>query len=175
MIFVLLTVLGFQAVETESEVTTSNGKRYRVETCFRDPQNLSTRFRYPDRTATFAIEDGKATTSENNKAPEPAGEREKAFAFGHNFHAIHYNWDKVVTGARSSDGISTGTLTFGGEATRLTESPQSQEKYRFDLPGTTPVEWQFSDWREGRVPYRLTLSHAGVTYDYRFKTVKFAC
>ena len=175
MILSLVAALGFQPVLAHAEVTTSNGKAYRVETCFRDPRDLETRFIYPDRTAAFVVAGDKVTVSENAKAPEEAGDREKSFAFGHNFHAIHYNFAKVISDARRADGGSTGALMYGGKATSFVGKDGRLERYRFDLPGTTPIELRFSDWRDGEVPYRLELTHAGVTYDYKYPKVEFRC
>lgn len=176
MILFLATALGFQPVTAVADVTTSNGKTYRVETCFADPKHLRTRFIYPDRSATFVIDGEAATTSENDRAPQPAGEREKSFAFGHNFHAIHYNFAKLVSDARRADRGWSGALIYGGQATSLVGKDGQVDGYRFDLPGTTPIELRYSDWREGAVPYRLELTHAGVTYDYQYTKVEFtAC
>ncbi len=184
MILSLAAAIGFQPVMAHAEVRTSNGKAYRVETCFRDSRDLETRFIYPDRSAAFVVNGDKVTVSENGKAPEEGGDREKSFAFGHNFHAIHYNFAKLVSDRRkgkaasAKDGLSpgsTGALQYGGSATALYAADGRAEGYRFDLPGTTPIELHFSDWRDGGVPYRLELTHAGVSYDYRYTKVEFRC
>ena len=171
MILTLAAALAFQPVTAVAEVTTSNGKSYRVETCFTDPTHLRTRFVYPDRSATFTIDGETATVAEDDKTPQPAGDREKGFAFGHNFHAIHYNFGKVISDPDAAG--RSGALIYGGQATSLPGEEGRASGYRFDLPGTTPIELKFSDWRQGGVPYRMKLTHARVTYDYRFAKVQF--
>lgn len=183
VILALAAAIGFQPVMAQAEVTTSNGKSYRVETCFRDPRHLQTRFVYPDRSATFSIDGDVATTAENGAAPAPAGDGEKRFAIGHNFHAIHYNFAQLVSDRRRAKAIPgnlrpgwTGTMEYGGSATSLYSVDGRAEGYWFELPGTTPIELHFSDWRDGgQVPYRLELTHAGVTYDYRYTKIEFRC
>ena len=96
------------------------------------------------------------------------------FAFGHNFHAIHYNFASLIVDRQRADWGWTGTLVYGGRATSLARKNGEVEGYRLDLPGTTPIQLSFSDWRDGgRVPYRLELTHAGVSYDYKFTKVEF--
>ena len=164
----------FQPVSAVADVTTSNGKSYSVETCFTDPTHLRTRFIYPDRTATFVIDGEAATTAENQNAPQPASDGERSFAFGHNFHAIHYNFDRLLSDRRRAGAGWTGALPYGGQATSVVGKEGRAGGYRFDLPGTTPIELRYSDWREGGTPFRLELMHAGVTYDYKFTKVLFA-
>ena len=185
MIPLLVAATAFDPVMTVAEVTTSKGKKYRVETCFRDPRHLHTQFIYPDRRGRFDIDGDSATTTENQDAPRPASDSEKAFAFGHQFHAIHVNFAKLDPNRRKASAIPganalrpgwTGAMPYGGTVTSLRSAKGRVEGYWFDVPDTTPIMLRFSDWRDGgRIPYRLQLNHAGTVYDYRFTKIEFRC
>lgn len=184
MILALIAAAVFQPIATEAEVSTSNGKTYRVQTCFRDPQHLTAGFVYPDRDATFAIDGDAATVIASGGAPSAAGAAEKRFAIGHQFHAIYYNFAQLTTDRRGAGGGPTadslrpgwvGDLAYGGSVTSLHSASGRLDGFRFDTPDTTAVEVRFSDWRDGGVPFRITLDHAGVRYDYRFTRIDFRC
>lgn len=155
----------FQPVTTVAEVSTSNGKQYRVESCFTDPRHLRTRFIYPDRRETYDLRDGSIQIAETGKPDSSGGDPERRVAFGHNFHALALN-----AGRWGTAGIL--PLPFGGTMTVLARADGIPSEISFSNPDTTPYSLKFSDWR-GDTPYRLDLIHAGVTYRYRFTKVEF--
>jgi len=137
-----------------------------VETCFRDSKDLSTRFVYPDRTVEFAIKGETASTATSVAPPSVAGEAEKRFALGHNFHAIYLNLPQLT----SAD----GTLSYGGSLQVRRDRGGRITAFTILSPDTTPVDVEFSNWR-GPMPYLVTLRHAGITYRYEFGTVELRC
>ena len=82
----------FHPVAATADVTTSNGKHYKLETCFHDPSHLTTRFIYPAHRQTFVLDGAAATAASDGAAPEAAGDPEKRIALGHNFHAVSREW-----------------------------------------------------------------------------------
>lgn len=157
----------FIPVTAIADVSTSKGSTYRLDACFLAPDHLALGFEYPDHMSEFTMRDGRLQVAVTGKAESTGGEAEKNVAFGHQFHAIAFNAAQWGKGDKL-------TLPYGGRATIIERSHNMPSKMRLDLPGTTPIELQFSDWK-GDTPFRVHLVHEGVTYDYRYRVVERAC
>ncbi|WP_425409384.1 hypothetical protein [Hyphococcus sp.] len=174
------------AIITSAQVTTSDGQQYDVDTFYRSPEELGVLFSSDGKTE-FVIEGGLAWTravSEEATRETLAGDRERRFAIGHQFHALALNFETIATNivevrdtpfAGGVFGGLEGDYPFGGKITLLQENAGRPHGLILSLPEEADIHVEFGAWRAGSgapdVPYALTITHEERVFNYEYTEV----
>ncbi len=166
-----------------ADVTTSDGASYRVETFYRSPAEASASF-ISDNTTLIAVE-GAHSWSRQGETEELAGDKEKRFIIGHQFHALALNFEEVanditnVSRVEFDGGIydgQQGRFPVGGAVTLLKNDNGRPHALILNLPDESAITVTYGDWREtpkGAVPYALAVSHEDRLFNYIYTSVSF--
>lgn len=171
-----------KTLATIADVTTSAGANYQVKTHYRTPKEMATTFIDGDESE--MVIEGPTTWMRTGDDEQLADDRTKRFIVGHQFHALAYFFDDLVTDAVSIDAVSfqgdmvsarKGSAPFGGEITFFQHNNGKAAGLILNLPGETLITVRYFDWRvaEGgdAIPYGLTIDHDGVRYTYGYQSV----
>ncbi|PQA88929.1 hypothetical protein [Hyphococcus luteus] len=173
------------SLSTKADVTTSAGSSYKVETYYRTPGEAAARF-ITDKPALMAVE-GPLVWVRSAEGDMLAGENERRFVIGHQFHALAFYFDDIMSDVTAIKGIDfkdgnykgrKGVYPGGGEATLAIGKNKRPLGLLLELPDETRIEVAYEDWREtpsGKTaPYAVTISHNGTIFNYRYTEVTFA-
>ncbi len=173
-----------RVIETSASVAVSNGRAYETRSLFRSKSEAAIDF-INGETTTIALEGPFAWTRGENGAAL-AGDREKGFAIGHQFHALLLHFDEIFDGTRSSDAIAfrgrtasgrSGGAPDGGKAHLILSPGGAPEGMKFQPADQGPIEIEFSDWREadGRtLPWIVTIHDGDDVYTYRYNAISIS-
>lgn len=139
-----------------------------------------------DATQTVSVEGPLAWIGKQGRA-QVGGENLKAFALGHQYHALLLYFDDIVADSDSQENVPFGGRQYPG---RGGDYPYGGRIYLVDgddgrlprglmleLPDAPPIEAGFSDWRDagGSVaPFRVTIDDGSRTFDYAYSRVDVA-
>ncbi|MGD8357096.1 MAG: nuclear transport factor 2 family protein [Lysobacterales bacterium] len=170
------------AVRTSASVTVSDGSHFETETWFMAADHAAIRTRRANAVDTIAVEGPLAWAGDGHQA-RIADEAMKRFALGHQFHALwqyfahlvpnsgktHATLDGRTREARAGPFPHGGTLYLvGGDASGRPAG------LRLDLPGGTPIEVGFDDWRTGdggNLPWHVRIDDGERVFDYRYSRI----
>lgn len=171
-------------LSTIAEVTTSYGSAYGVETYYRSPDEAAARF-VTDKPALMVVE-GPLVWVESAGGAALAGDNERRFVIGHQFLALAFYFDDIMTGVKPVKNIDfkggkfkgrKGAYPQGGEATLVADRDGRPLGLLLELPDETRIEADYSDWRDtasGKpAPHAATILHNGNVFTYRFTEVTF--
>ncbi len=174
-----------ETIITTAEVTTSYGAAYRVETYYRSPSEIAARF--ITETPALMVTEGPFVWTQTNDGAALGGEDERRFILGHQFHALAFDFDTIMTDVTERDDIPfqgelhagrKGVYPQGGAAAVILGDDDKPVGLILSLPEETPIKVAYSDWREtasGRAaPYAATIMHKGNTYSYRYDEISFS-
>jgi len=173
------------ALYAYADVTASDGKKYSVESFYRSKDRAASRFIREDGGSLHVVE-GPFTWVQADGKAELAGNFQRDFALGHQFHALLLHFRAIMTDiepvtdiefAGGSVSALRGTRSTGGAAYLIDGGSSDQPAgMRFDV-GDLKIDIIASDWRRvgGRpVPFALLIDDGTRTFDYRYKIVDLA-
>lgn len=170
------------AMHTYADVTASDGKNYSVETFYRSKDRAASKFIRDDGGSLHVVE-GPFTWAQADGQAELAGDFQRDFALGHQFHALMINFHDIV-----SDIEPVSEIDFaGGKASALKgmrdtggavylidgETPGRPAGTRYDV-GDLKIDIIASDWRQvggTTLPFALLIDDGTRTFDYQFRSV----
>lgn len=172
------------AIVTTADVTTSDGSEYRVETFYRSPKEAAATF--ITDAATTMVAEGAFAWSRQGETETLAGDNEKRFVIGHQFHALAFYFEEIATdikgvtdvrfNGRDYAGLQ-GDYPHGGTLTLLQGAEGRPYALILKLPEESEITVAFDDWRasagDKEIPYALTITHEGREFDYRYADVSF--
>lgn len=172
-------------ISTSADVTTSNGAAYRVDAYYRNRLETTVRF-VSDDTSLIAIE-GPLAWVANGDQVSLAGDADRRFVTGHQFHALAFHFDDIVANVKPAQAVQLegaaydgrrGDYPDGGTATLLEDETGQPLGLILALPDTTEITVSYEDWRQTAdgvsVPFSARVTHEGVIYDYQYTDVSFA-
>ncbi|HKJ17112.1 MAG TPA: hypothetical protein VJ984_07180 [Xanthomonadales bacterium] len=172
-------------ITSRAEVSVSDGTSYQVETYYRSVEESVVSFKGPN--ASDIVSEGPYAWYRQGEKTGLAGETEKRFAIGHQYHAMLVAFDDIMVNVQPDPDITfrneshsghTGDYPFGGKIS-LIEGNQSRQPKGFLmlLPDETPIEVVLDDWRANEygnsLPYQLTIFHGDRVFTYRYEQVDF--
>lgn len=171
-------------ITSSADVSVSDGMQYGIETYYRNTEETVVTFTGPN--ASQIVSEGPWSWYSQGDDAALAGDPEKGFAIGHQYHAMLLHFDDVMSDVRNEEiqfrgetrNARTGDFPTGGIVS-LVDGDQSNQPIGFLmlLPGETPIEVLLDDWRDdgiGRsLPFGLAIHHGDrvFTYDYTSVTV----
>lgn len=171
-------------LSTKAAVTTSYGSAYGVETYYRSPDEAVARF-VTDTPALMAVE-GPLVWVESADGAALAGDNERRFVIGHQFLALAFYFDAIMTAVEPVKNIDfkggkfkgrKGAYPGGGNATLVADREGRPLGLLLELPDETRIEVDYSDWRDtasGKpAPHAATILHNGNAFNYRYTDVSF--
>ena len=173
-----------RAIRTVAEVQVSDGTKFQMESFFRAKDTAAVRQTREAAQTTVAAE-GPFGWLANRAGARLAGDMERGFALGHQFHAFVLHFDEVVATPTKAEAISfaggersglSGALPYGGKAHLVAgEVAARPAGMVYVPPDTAPIEIAFDDWRPvGQVvlPFRLRIDDGSSTFVYNYTTVE---
>jgi len=170
------------ALYAYADVTVSDGKTYSVETFYRSKDRAASKFIKEDGNTLHVVE-GPYTWVQAGGDVELAGNFQRDFALGHQFHALLLHFQDVMTDIEPATNVEfagrkvsalRGMRDTGGVAYLINgNQPGQPAGMRFDV-GDLKIEIHASDWRniDGvSVPMALLIDDGSRTFDYRYRTV----
>jgi len=169
-------------IRARASVTASDGATYGVETLFQS-KNAAATLIHAETTQRVVVEGPFSWTS--GDAPAALGDDAlKAFALGHQVHALLLHFDDVMANIRPSDAIDfrgapasarSGDFPFGGSAHLILSGDASKPAgLRLDLPDAPVIEILFDDWRGAdgaEVPFHVVFDDQSRTFEYRYDEI----
>lgn len=170
------------AIVTTADVTTSDGSEYRVETYYRSPREAAATF--ITDAATTMVAEGAFAWSRQGETETLAGDNEKRFVIGHQFHALAFYFEEIATDIKGVTDVSfngqsyvglQGVYPHGGTVTLLQGAEGRPYALILNLPEESEITVAFDGWRasagEQELPYALTVTHDGREYYYRYSEI----
>ena len=170
------------AIEAGANVTVSDGSQFKVRTYFHT-DNEAAITHIQDKITTIAVEGPNAWIRDNGQS-SLGTEQEKAFALGHQFHALLLNFDQIMLDIGLVENIlfqgrvysaKKGRYPFGGEAFLiLGENHQTPIGLRLAFPESSPIDISFSNWvtiTQHRLPMHIKINDGKRTFDYNYTSV----
>ena len=171
-------------IETAASVETPYGGAYEVETYYRSPDEAAARF-ITDKPALMVIE-GPHVWIESADGAALGGDDERRFIIGHQFHALAYHFDEIMTDVKRVKKIEflngvykgrKGAYPLGGEATLVLDEDKRPIGLLMELPDKTRIEVSYSDFRETpsgeSAPYKASILQNGNLFTYSYSEVDF--
>lgn len=170
------------ALYAYADVTVSDGKTYSVETFYRSKDRAASKFIREDGNTLHVVE-GPYTWVQAGGEVELAGNFQRDFALGHQFHALLIHFQDVMTDIEPATNVEfagrkvsalKGMRDTGGVAYLINGTEPGQPAgLRFDI-GDLKIDIIASEWRDidgVSVPMALLIDDGSRTFDYQYKTV----
>lgn len=174
-----------RAIQATANVSVSDGSSFNVESFFAGVDETAVRF-IDDNDLVVAVERGGAWVSQNGQA-QLAGEPQKAFALGHQFHALLLYFEEVAENVQAVSDVSfgetrrpatIGDYPYGGTVYLVGGNDQERpEGLVFELPESPRIEVTLNDWRlhdDTPVPFDLSIDDGRQVFRYRFTKIEIA-
>lgn len=171
-----------RAIITAADVSVSEGADFKIETYFQSVDAAAIQFL--DEPGQLVIVEGPYSWLRAGDDEQLGDDNLKAFALGHQFHALWLYFDEAVTNSRQSDGIFfgegvhqaiSGDYIYGGTLHLLASDRADRPLgILLDLPEAMPISAQFFDWRENgetALPYHVQIDDGQSRFDYHFTRV----
>lgn len=172
-----------QAITTKAAVTTSDGDEYEVRTTYRSAQELVAQF-IGEAHTTIAVE-GPFVWARSGETDSNAGDAERRFAIGHQYHAMLMHFDTIMIDVEEDEAIAfdgamrrgrTGTYPAGGKVSLVDgERAERPAGMVMALPDETAIIIRFGGWRaisdSEDFPHEITIEHEGAIYNYRYTQI----
>jgi ketosteroid isomerase-like protein len=171
-----------RAILTVADVQVSDGSSFRTESFFQSAEASAIRHIREDNQI-VAVEGPVAWMSRGNKT-QVGGDQLRSFALGHQVHAMLLHFEEVASGIADRTEISFdggiypgsgGDLKYGGKIF-LVQDVNSPYPLGFviELPGQTPMEISFSEWRtqDGTpLPFLVRIDDGTRVFEYAYTRV----
>jgi len=172
---------GTAAIETSASVTVSNDRTYATRSFFRSSNEAAISF-IKDGTRTVALE-GPFAWTRNEDGSALAGEREKGFALGHQFHALLLHFNEIFDDVSPNKAIAfrggfahgrSGIAPDGGAAHLILNGDGAPKGMKFEPAGQEPIDIEYSDWRDAggqNLPWVVVIHDGEDVYTYRYDRI----
>ena len=170
------------ALYAYADVTASDGITYSVETFYRSKDRAASKFIREDGSSLHVVEGPLTWVQVGNKA-ELAGNQQRGYALGHQFHALMIHFRDIVNDIEPVSEIEfSGRKTSALKGMRDTggavylidgETLGQPAGMRYDV-GDLQIDIVASDWRDvggTAIPFALLIDDGTRTFDYRYRTV----
>lgn len=171
------------SVTTVADVTTSYGAEYEVRTTYRSVNETAAQF-IRETPTTIAVE-GPLVWTRGETGESIAGDRERRFAIGHQYHAMLLHFDDMMENVERETEIPfgeevrsgrTGLYPAGGEVSLIDgEAPDRPAGLIMKLPDESPITITFTDWRapsaDRALPYKIVINHDDNIFTYAYSTI----
>lgn len=171
------------SVTTAADVTTSYGAEYEVRTTYRSVNETAAQF-IRETPTTIAVE-GPLVWTRSETDENIAGDRERRFAIGHQYHAMLLHFDDMMENVERDTKIPfgeevrsgrTGLYPAGGEISLIDgEVSDRPSGLIMKLPDESHITVTFADWRAAssgyRLPYRIVINHEDNIFTYAYSTI----
>ena len=174
-----------RSVVTAARVEVSDGTSFATESFYQGADTSAIRH-IRDDVQIVAVEGPVAWAARADKA-QSGGDNLKNFALGHQYHALLLHYEEVVSAIVPRDDIpfggafrsgTSGDLPFGGTLARMQDNDATRPAgFLFELPGTSPIEVRFGDWRNtnGRMlPFHVQIDDGSRRFDYFYTKVEIS-
>jgi len=173
------------AIATTAAVTTSYGAEYEVRTSYRAANDAVTQF-IRDTPTTIAVE-GPLVWTRSDAGETIAGDAERRFAIGHQYHALLLHFDDIMENVRPETEIPfgektrhgrTGDYPSGGEVSLIDgDAPNKPAGLLMMLPDESPIAITFEDWRVATsagvaLPHRILINHEDNIFTYIYSSIE---
>lgn len=172
-------------ISTSANVETSYNARYQVRTVFRSKDDAVAEF-IDDDSRTFVTEGPFVWVRGGNGEEQAAGDRERRFVLGHQYHAILLHFDSIMSDVEVRNAISfgdsvrngrVGRYPTGGEVTIIDGDTNNRPAgLIMDLPDETPITVRFDDWRTNEsktaAPYKIVIEHQENIFNYEYTEIE---
>lgn len=155
-----------------------------METYYRTPSETAAGF-VTEKPALMAIE-GPFVWTLTEGVAALGGDDERRFILGHQFHALAFYFDAIMTSIEDVKDIPfegklhsglKGVYPQGGAAAIIFDDNDKPLDLTLGLPGETPINVVYRDWRKtasGRAaPYTVIITHKDNTYTYHYDEIAF--
>lgn len=172
-----------KALYAYAYVTVSDGKTYSVETFFRSKDRAASKF-IRETGDTLHVVEGPFVWVHSGHTAELAGDFQRDFALGHQFHALMVHFKDIVTDTERVSEIEfagkkvsalKGVRDTGGALYLVDgDRPDQPAGLRFDV-GDLKIDIIASDWRDidgTSIPFALLINDGSRTFDYRYSRVE---
>jgi hypothetical protein len=172
-----------RAVTTQAAVTASDGRTYTASTHFLAGDTAAVAMIDEDRRI-VAVEGPLGWASAAGRAAA-SEEQYKAFALGHQYHAMLLYFDDIALGPQPAEAILfdgkpragvSGEYPYGGKVHLVHGDITGRAAgLILELPGAEPIVAAFSDWREtgGKaLPYRIDIDDGQRLFEYRYSAIE---
>lgn len=172
------------AIHTLADVSVSDGLTYQVEGLFKSRHRAAARFIREE--GSLHVVEGPNTWVQTANGEELAGDFQRDFALGHQFHAFFLRFNDVVDSVQSVSEIDfaggkhsamVGTRETGGLVYLINGlSSERPIGLRYDV-GDLKIEITAGDWRTVYgvdVPFALSIDDGERIFEYRYQWVDFS-
>lgn len=172
------------AIHTLADVSVSDGLTYQVEGLFKSRHRAAARFIREE--GSLHVVEGPNTWVQTANGEELAGDFQRDYALGHQFHAFFLRFNDVVDSVKNVSDIEfaggkhdglVGTRDTGGLVYLINgSSPERPAGLRYDV-GDLKIEIAADDWRtiDGTdVPFALSIDDGERIFEYRYQLVDFS-
>ncbi|MEO1242442.1 MAG: nuclear transport factor 2 family protein [Pseudomonadota bacterium] len=171
------------SVTTAADVTTLYGAEYEVRTTYRSVNETAAQF--IRETPTTIAAEGPLVWTRGETDESIAGDRERRFAIGHQYHAMLLYFDDMMENVERDTKIPfgeevrsgrTGLYPAGGEVSLIDgEAPDRPAGLIMKLPDESPITIKLADWRAAssgyRLPYRIVINHEDNIFTYAYSMI----
>ena len=172
-------------ITTSANVETSYDAQYQVRTIFRSRDDAVAEFINP-KVQTLVTEGPFVWVRGDDGAETAAGDRERRFILGHQYHAMLLRFDSIMSSVEEKseiqfgDSVRTGRIgqyPTGGEVVIVDgDADDKPAGLIMTLPDETPILVRFDDWRseesETALPYKIIIEHQENTFTYEYTNVE---
>lgn len=173
-----------EVITSHAQVAVSDGSEYAVETYYRSADEAVVSFQGPQ--ASDIIAEGPYAWYRQGEKAGLAGDAEKRFALGHQYHAMILYFADIITDIVEDEAIEllgetrhgrTGQYPNGGTVS-LVDGEQSGQPAGLvmRLPDETPIHVTLHDWRETdagqALPDRIEIHHGESVFTYEYTSVE---
>ena len=169
------------AIHSLADVTVSDGLSYQVEGFYKSRHRSAARFIRPN--GSLHVMEGPNVWVKTADGAQLAGDFQRDFTLGHQFHAFFLHFEDLVDNVERVDAVEfaekvysakRGTRETGG-AVYLIEGGEAGKPLglRYDV-GDLKIEISASDWRTVSgidVPYALSIDDGQRVFEYRYQSV----
>ena len=172
------------AVRASADVSVSDGTSFLTEAMYQAADQSAIRHFYPDHGKQVVAVEGPLAWTETPSGYAGGSDFHKAFALGHQYHAILLYPETVLTGLRDSPAVefqgesraaTSGDYPYGGTV-HIVRGPSDLQAagFVFDFGPESRIEVALSDWRamgDVDLPFRAIIDDGQRTFDYRYTSI----
>ena len=169
-------------IRAAADVTVSDGTSYQISAYYRSPDEAVISFL--GEGGSDIISEGPYAWYRQAEKSGLAGEADKRFAIGHQYHGILLHFRDMMANVVREEGISflgeehsglSADFPHGGRISLVDgEDADHPLGLVMHLPQETPIEVAFHEWLKTdgpALPYRLEVHHGGLVFTYAYTSV----
>jgi hypothetical protein len=171
-----------RSVVTTADVSVSDGSSFTTQSFFQSKDAAAIRH-IRDKEQIVVVE-GPYGWMRVDDSVRMGSDFEKIFALGHQYHAILFFFEEIVSNPRDSEHIFfqgkehralTGDYPHGGSVHLISaEDGLRSPGMVFEFPESDPIVTTFSDWRsldQFEIPYQVEINDGQRVFTYRYTSI----